>query len=357
MSNFASTNFPTTDTSISTQRRLTGKAHISEDMTTMEENIKQEENRVARNRRFYVLVVGIMFFFGCHNYMQELIMTLPGFKTGVYLGYLEVLGVAICSYGERFVLKDFSRRAPLSTYLTLCLCLLVSSGTSNLALNFINYPTKVVFRSCKLIPTIIIAMVYLKKTVHWFEVMFGIFISIGMILFAAADFKTQPNFNPLGIGLVSISVVADAFLPNFQERVFEFGSSRVEVTFFTNALCLVAMTGAFSASGDLQVAVEYTFRDTHTFLVMACYTFLAYIAVSLHMMLVKEFGGIAAVLVGNTRKAMTIVLSFVLFPKPMSYLYALGVILVFGSLIGNAIMKERLHGAGKKGSAPMIGGF
>lgn len=29
--------------------------------------------------KFIFLVTGIMFFFGCHNYMQELIMKLPGF--------------------------------------------------------------------------------------------------------------------------------------------------------------------------------------------------------------------------------------------------------------------------------------
>lgn len=33
-----------------------------------------------RNMRFWVLVTGIIFFFGLHNYMQELIMSLPGFK-------------------------------------------------------------------------------------------------------------------------------------------------------------------------------------------------------------------------------------------------------------------------------------
>jgi hypothetical protein len=33
-----------------------------------------------RNAKFMFLVVGIIFFFGCHNYMQELIMSLPGFK-------------------------------------------------------------------------------------------------------------------------------------------------------------------------------------------------------------------------------------------------------------------------------------
>jgi len=89
---------------------------------------------------------------------------------------------------------------------------------------------------------------------------------------------------------------------------------------------------------------------------MAIYTFLAYIAISFHMALVQEFGGIVTVLVGNTRKAMTIVLSFILFPKPTSWLYAAGGTLVFGSLIGNAIMKERASGGGGKRDGGMIGG-
>ena len=58
------------------------------------------------------------------------------------------------------------------------------------------------------------------------------------------------------------------------------------------------------------------------------------------------------VLVGNTRKAMTIVLSFVLFPKPYNWMYVAGGVLVFGSLVGNALMKEKISrlsgGSGKK---------
>lgn len=152
----------------------------------------------------------------------------------------------------------------------------------------------------------------------------------------------------VGIVLVCISVFADAFLPNFQERVFDHGSSRIEVTYFTNVLTLVAMTIGFLTSGDLQEAVSYTLANPHALMLMSIYTFLAYIAITLHMVLVKEFGGIVTVLVGNTRKAMTIVLSFVFFPKPLSIYYAVGGVLVFGSLIGNAFMKEK-YGSG---SAP-----
>ena len=144
-----------------------------------------------------------------------------------------------------------------------------------------------------------------------------------------------------------ISVCADAFLPNIQERVFDEGSSRIEVTFYTNLLTLSAMTIGFTATGDLPAAFEYAFANPSALQLMVVYTFLAYIAITFHMALVKEFGGVTTVLVGNMRKAMTICLSFFFFPKPMSIYYVGGGILVFGSLITNGIMKENERAARK----------
>jgi adenosine 3'-phospho 5'-phosphosulfate transporter B3 len=155
----------------------------------------------------------------------------------------------------------------------------------------------------------------------------------------------------IGIVLVCVSVFADAFLPNFQERVFDQGSSRIEVTYYTNVLCLIFMTVTFTISGDIPTAFAYALANPHAMFLMTIYTFLAYIAITFHMALVKEFGGIVTVLVGNTRKAVTIVLSFVLFPKPLSILYFFGGILVFGSLVANAFMKEKYGGGGKKSSS------
>jgi hypothetical protein len=37
--------------------------------------------------RFWLLVAGLMFFFGCHNFLQELIMSLPGFKVMTVFHY------------------------------------------------------------------------------------------------------------------------------------------------------------------------------------------------------------------------------------------------------------------------------
>ena len=45
------------------------------------------------------------------------------------------------------------------------------------------------------------------------------------------------------------------------------------------------------------------------------YCIMSHVAIAAHMMVLKEYGGVTAVLVGNTRKSMTIALSFFLFPK------------------------------------------
>ena len=42
--------------------------------------------------QFVLLSCGVFLFFGAHNYLQEAMMTVPGFKFGVMLGYMEVFG-------------------------------------------------------------------------------------------------------------------------------------------------------------------------------------------------------------------------------------------------------------------------
>ena len=85
-------------------------------------------------------------------------------------------------------------------------------------------------------------------------------------------------------------------------------------------------------------------------ILLTIYTVLSYGAITIHMIMVKEFGGVVTVLVGNTRKALTILLSFLLFPKPGSMLYLCGTILVFGGLTGQAYYKET-NREGKKAPA------
>ena len=258
--------------------------------------------------------------------------------------------VTICSYIERRVIaRETGRVAPISMYPLLTLCLLASSSLSNLALNFINFPTKVVFRSCKLIPTMVVATIVHKKIFSSIEYICALAACSGLVCFAAADWQLTPSFHPIGIILVSLSVFADSILPNAQERLFRLGSSRLEVTFFTNIFTLLAMTVTTLLSGDLLGLLDFA-RNKNTLLTyMFVYTFVAYIAISIHMTVVKRFGGVAAVVLATGRKGMTLILSFVLFPKAFSWLYVLGATLVLGGLLVSSL--ARIYGKKKADTA------
>jgi solute carrier family 35 (adenosine 3'-phospho 5'-phosphosulfate transporter), member B3 len=174
-------------------------------------------------------------------------------------------------------------------------------------------------------------------------------------LIAAADFRTMPTFDGYGITLVSLSVVADAFLPNVQERLFDKGASRAEVSYCTNLLCLGSMTTWLLYTGELQAAMAFSISSRWNLTVMLGYAVLSYVAISFHMTMVKEFGGVTAVIVGNLRKVLSVVLSFFFFPKPFSWLYVAGGLLVFGSLTASEITKEMQKKEAKRAAAAQGG--
>jgi adenosine 3'-phospho 5'-phosphosulfate transporter B3 len=66
------------------------------------------------------------------------------------------------------------------------------------------------------------------------------------------------------------------------------------------------------------------------------------------MTLVKRFGGVTAVVLTTARKAMTLVLSFVLFPKGFSWLYVHGSLLVLGAVMMASLCKKLGIGGGNK---------
>ncbi|CAM9178286.1 unnamed protein product [Ectocarpus sp. 4 AP-2014] len=267
---------------------------------------------------------------------------MEGFNFGWSLGLLEAIGVLVGSMAERIHGGERGKRvAPFRSYVVLAGLLGMSSSLSNMALNYIKYPTKVIFRSCKLIPTMAIAVVWRKKIVSRWEFLAAFSVCAGLVIFGKADAKLEPDFDPRGIAMVMLSVCADAFLPNMQEHVFSMGTSRVEVTFFTNSLTVLGMLLSTAANGNLAEFLSYAVTSSSALLHMLVYGVMSHVAISAHMMVLKEYGGVTAVLVGSTRKSMTIALSFVLFPKPFSYRFVLGGALVLGGLAANVMIKER----------------
>lgn len=114
-----------------------------------------------------------------------------------------------------------------------------------------------------------------------------------------------------------------------------------DIPVYTNIFTLIAMTITTYLSGDLIGMISFARTNTKLCHYVAIYTFVAYIAISVHMNVVKRFGGVTAVLLATGRKGMTLILSFLLFPKTFSWFYVLGAIMVLGSLLVSSLTKIR----------------
>lgn len=219
---------------------------------------------------------------------------------------------------------------------------MASSSLSNVALNYINFPTKVVFRSSKLIPTMGIAVFFFRKKYKAAEWLSALCVCIGLACVGIADATSLgEDFRLLGIVLVSLSVIADSATPNLQQRLFNRGESRADIVFITNLVNVFCMLVALTFSGDIRGALSLAVTDPVLGWYMTAYAFISYIAVSFHMSIVQKFGGVVGVLVGNARKLLTILISFFVFPKPITPLYIIGVVLSLGGLTAAMIFRDQ----------------
>ena len=260
------------------------------------------------------------------------------------------------SYIERkYVAEEKGRKAPITAYPLLTLCLFLSSGLSNMSLNYINFPTKVVFRSCKLLPTMMVASIINKRVFSFVEYVLAMAVCMGLILFAAADWNLAPSFNPIGLLLVSLSVIADSVLPNAQEKLFSIGASRLEVTLYSNFFTLIAMTLTTLVSGDLFGFLKLILDEPHLIPYFCVYIVLSFIAISFFMQIVKRFGAVTGVLAAAVRKVMTLIFSFLLFPSVFSWLYVIGSGLVLGGVLLSSLIKIKRKSASNEQSNLSIG--
>lgn len=83
-------------------------------------------------------------------------------------------------------------------YLLLGLILLGSMGFSNASLGYLNYPTQVIFKCCKLIPVMIGGVLIQRKVYKIIDIMAALCMCVGLILFTLADSKISPYFSLLG---------------------------------------------------------------------------------------------------------------------------------------------------------------
>lgn len=269
-------------------------------------------SRFNKLTQFFICVAGVFVFYLIYGYLQELIFSMEGFKSyGWYLTLVQFAFYSIFGLIELQLIQDKRRRIPGKTYMIIAFLTVGTMGLSNTSLGYLNYPTQVIFKCCKLIPVMLGGVFIQGKRYNIADVSAAVCMSLGLIWFTLADSTIAPNFNLTGVILISLALCADAVIGNVQEKAMKLhNASNSEM----NPIQTYGYAFLFSLTG--------------------------YFGISFVLALIKIFGALLAVTVTTGRKAMTIVLSFMFFAKPFTFQYVWSGLLVVLGIFLNVYSKN-----------------
>ena len=289
-----------------------------------------------------------------------------GFRHGGAVTLVTTLVYGVLAFLERVKANEhFTRKGAWRDYFVLAA--LTSSGmyATNAALRYLNYTTRIVAKSSKVIPTMIIGTVFQGRRYGANEYVAASMLVVGIALFTMGDVDARPSFDPQGVALIVAALFLDSFAANFEERrLFDVPdpSSHAEVVFHANAVgaaftvCAMAVTGELSqalqslgigsSSEDASTTGSFAAALPATLMSAA----FGYVSVSFILLLIRHFGASNAEIVKSTRKLVSIAASLLLYPKPMGWKYAGGTASTVCGLYYLYVLKRRKLNAAAPGA-------
>ncbi|KAH9492093.1 hypothetical protein Btru_029466 [Bulinus truncatus] len=289
---------------------------------------------LSRTWQFIILTTLTFVFYLIYGYMQELIFKLEGFEPfGWYLTLVQFAYYILFGVVELQIKHDRQRKIPLSMYLLLAFLTVATMGLSNTSVGYLNYPTQVIFKCCKLIPVLIGGILIQGKKFSLIDITACLCMSVGLILFTLADSAVMPDFNTYGVVLISLALCADGAIGNVQEKTLkQYGASNGEMVLYSYSIGFLYILIGLLLSGSILPAFYFCQQhpvETYGYAVIFSAT--GYLGLYVVLTLVKSFGALIAVTVTTCRKAVTIVLSFIFFTKPFTFQYLWsGLVVVLG---------------------------
>ncbi|KAG6450556.1 adenosine 3'-phospho 5'-phosphosulfate transporter 2 [Manduca sexta] len=297
----------------------------------------------SRLTQFICCSVFVFVFYLAYGYFLELIFSKPEVKpVSLYITLVQFLMTMLLSYGEALIRNPIKRKVPLKTYALLAALTLGTMSFSNLALSYLNYPTQLIFKSCKLIPVMIGSIIILGKRYGFLDYVAAIVMCIGLTMFTLADSSTSPNFDFIGVVVISLALLCDAIIGNVQEKAMkQFQATNNEVVFYSYAIACVYLLLITGFSGILVDGYVHCSETPTTMYTNIFFLSLSgYMGLQAVLTLVRISGATVAVTVTTMRKALSIIISFLLFSKPFVFQYVWSGMLVVLAIYLNHYSKK-----------------
>jgi adenosine 3'-phospho 5'-phosphosulfate transporter B2 len=286
--------------------------------------------------------MGVIMMLGLYGLIQERIMSEPYdgdfFKVSVFLvlcNRLVAISYAMCMAYMKG--EEFRNKAPLLKYLAISFSNVAATWCQYEALKYVSFPVQMLGKSFKMMPVMLWGIVISQKKYKLLDwliaggVTWGVtqFLLSGKISAKHAD----KGSSVYGLLLLVCFLVCDGFTSTFQEKLFkDHKTSKYNQMLYVNGGSAIVSLGTLLVSGAGPKAIGFCFAHPE-FTVHA--SALSAAAVGGQFFIysqVKEYGALVLAATMNLRQVISILVSYIMYSHPISFLQFLGLCLVFGAL-------------------------
>lgn len=317
-------------------------------------------SHLNRTVQFSAFVLGVFVFTVIYGCLQELLaVKILNRQLGLFLTTVQFAGYAFWSFvlsridARLSPSQSVNARVPSHIYIGLALLRAVDVGMTNVSMQYLNYPAKVLIKSSRVAFTMVTGTMFGKRygLLEYFIVSTMI---CGLVVFLNADAKSAV-FHPIGVALLVIALLCDGMINNWSEiSMAKYHVGHNEFLCHLYTIAFLSMTTLTYFNGELLTGLRFlsisgTYLEANAGHPSSCAPFLKVMVIVLFATtglfgsscaagITKYFGAMAMSITSTARKAMTLFLSFIIFQNSCTMEHIIGMVIFLFSLCTKSFM-------------------
>ncbi|PWA27773.1 hypothetical protein CCH79_00000488, partial [Gambusia affinis] len=332
------------------------KSGLLDDVSVSSRNDPDSGSSVKQAIKLMFCAAGLQASYLTWGVLQERVMTrsygaVPPdhdgekFKDSQFLVFMNRI-LALTVSGLCCVLfKQPRHGAPMYKYSFASLSNILSSWCQYEALKFISFPTQVLAKASKVIPVMLMGKLISHKSYEYWEYFTAVLISVGVSMFLLSSTTSKhPSTVTTFSGVVILVgyIVFDSFTSNWQDNLFKYKMSSVQMMFGVNLFSCLFTVGSLLEQGAFFESLAFMTRHSefafHAVLLSVCSAcgqlFIFYT--------INQFGAAVFTIIMTLRQAFAILLSCFLYGHSVTIVGGFGVVVVFIALFLRVYARSRM---------------
>ncbi|XP_076245497.1 solute carrier family 35 member B1 homolog meigo [Calliopsis andreniformis] len=240
------------------------------------------------------------------------------------------------------IMKQGEDTTPTTYYAISALTYLLAMVCSNMALQFVSYPTQVIGKAGKPIPVMVLGVLLGNKVYPVKKYLFIFLVVIGVALFMYKDIgptkKQTEGQAAFGELLLLMSLTMDGLTSAVQERMkAEHNSKSGHMMLNMNAWSVIFSGIAILLSGEFFEFIQFLHRYPSTMWHIATFSVAGAFGQYFIFLTIAEFGPLPCSIITTTRKFFTVLGSILIFGNSLTFRQWLGTCTVFLGLFLDAM--------------------